>query len=83
MKTQLDFFKVYHWGNVTKYSHPYHILKLRGDGSRITERFFNRMQYLSFLHFVPEMDIQKISNELLDTDYEVCYTAKKGKLGDK
>lgn len=83
MKTQLDFFKVSNWGHVAKYSHPYHILKLRGDESLITERFFNRKQYLSFLRFVPEIDILKIPNELLDTDYEVCYTAKKGEMGDK
>ena len=87
MKTQLDFFKVYNWGNVANYKYPYHVLKLGFEygevGALITERHFSKGQYIAFLNFVPKIGISDMPNSLFKTNHEVCYTAKKGRMGDK
>ena len=87
MKTQLDFIKVYNWRNVTYYPHPYHVLKLGFDcgelGALSTERYYSTGQYIAFLNFVPKRGISDMPNGLFETDHEVCYTAKKGKLENR
>ena len=87
MKTQLDFFKVFNWGNVANYTYPYHILKLgfeNGEvGTLITERYYSIGQYIAFLNFVPKVGISDMPNSLFETEHEVCCTSKQGMLENR